>query len=234
MKNIHVLPTFEVWKDLVGYEGYYQVSNFGNVKSLGNEFSRKEKNLKSSLDNNGYLQVSLQKNSIRKTFKIHKLVAICFLNHTPDGTNKIVVDHINEIKTDNNLENLRLVSNRENLSNQKGTSIHVGVYFCIYYKKCISKIQVDGKQVNLGSFDTENDANYAYQNALISLKNNDKSFMKFNEKSSRYKGVSLDKKINKWVAQIKINYKKIFLGRFRTEHEANNAYQKYLETLKDL
>jgi hypothetical protein len=233
-KNLWLLPTSEVWKDVIGYEGLYQVSNFGNVKSLGNKKTKKEKVLKASLDGGGYLQVSLQINTIRKTFKIHKLVSICFLNHKPDGTNRIVIDHINENKLDNRLVNLRLVSNRENLSNQKGTSIFVGVYFCEYYNKWISKIQVEGKQISLGSFGTENDAKNAYQNALILLKNNDKSFVKFNEKSSNHKGVSLDKKRNKWVAQIKIKYKRIFLGRFETELEASNAYQKYLETLKDL
>lgn len=161
----------EIWKDIPDYEGMYQASNFGNVKSLGNKKTKKEKVLKSGLDGGGYLQVSLQINSIRKTFKVHKLVAICFLNHKPDGTNKIVIDHINENKLDNRLMNLRLVSNRENLSNQKGTSLFVGVYFCKYNKKWISKIQVDGKNISLGSFDTENDASNAYQKYLETLKN---------------------------------------------------------------
>lgn len=224
----------EIWKDIIGYETFYQVSNFGNVKSLKNEKTKKEKILKSGLDDGGYLQVSLQTNNIRKTFKVHKLVALCFLNHKPDGTNKIVVDHINRNKLDNRLINLRLISNRENLSNQKGTSMFVGVHFCKYNKKWVSKIQVEGKKVSLGSFDTEKDAKDVYQNALNLLKNNDKSFVKFNEKSSNSKGVSWDKKRNKWIAQIKINYKKIFLGRYETELEASNVYQKYLETLKDL
>lgn len=238
MKNIHVLATDnisgEVWKDVIGYEGLYQVSNFGNVKSLGNEKTKKEKVLKAGLDGNGYLQVSLQINNIRKTFKVHKLVALCFLNHKPDGTNKIVVDHIDKNKLNNNLINLRLITNRENLSTQGGTSMFVGVYFCKSYKKWISKIQVNKKQVSLGYFDTENSAKEAYEDALKLLENGDISFVKFNKKSSQYKGVSFDKSRKKWLAQIKINYKKIFLGRYETEEEAKNAYEKYLETLKDL
>lgn len=238
MKNIHVLPTDkpsdEIWEDIVGYEGLYQVSNFGNVKSLGNEKTKKEKILKAGLDGNGYLQVSLQINNIRKTFKVHKLVALCFLNHKPDGTNKIVVDHIDKNKLNNNLINLRLITNRENLSTQRGTSMFVGVYFCKSYKKWISKIQVNGKQVSLGYFDTENSAKEVYEDALKLLENGNTSFVKFNKKSSQYKGVSWDKNRNKWLVQLKINYKKIFIGRYETESEANEAYKKHLETLKDL
>lgn len=240
MKNIHVIPTDkpsrEVWKDVIGYEGLYQVSNFGNVKSLGNLKSKKEKILKqhSSGKNSNYYTVSLNKNGESKKIKTHQLVAICFLNHKPDGTNKIVVDHINKNTLDNKLENLRLISNRENLSAQGGTSKFVGVYFCKHYKKWISKIQVNGKKVSLGYFNIENDAKEVYQNALISLKNNDTSFIKYNKKSSSYKGVSWDKRRNKWLVQLKKNYKKIFIGRYKTEVEANDAYIKHLEILKNL
>ena len=70
MKNLYLLPTAkpsrEVWKDVVGYEGLYQVSNFGNVKSLGNEFSRKERFLKLSAQSKGYLTVVLQKKCNKK------------------------------------------------------------------------------------------------------------------------------------------------------------------------
>ena len=66
MKNLHLLPTLEVWKDVKDYEGIYQVSNFGNVKSLGNKFSRKERLLKLSPQTKGYLTVVLQKNATRK------------------------------------------------------------------------------------------------------------------------------------------------------------------------
>jgi len=69
MKNIHVLPKqkdFEVWKDVVGYEGLYQVSNFGNVKSLGNSFSRKERFLKLSPQSKGYLTVFFTKKCNKK------------------------------------------------------------------------------------------------------------------------------------------------------------------------
>ena len=68
MKNIHILPTSEVWKDIKDYEGIYQVSNLGNVKCLGNEFSRKERFLKLSPQSKGYLTVVLQKMQQEKWF----------------------------------------------------------------------------------------------------------------------------------------------------------------------
>ena len=112
MKNIHVLPTLEVWKDVVGYEGFYQVSNFGNVKSLGNKFSRKERLLKLSFQSKGYLTVVLQKDAKRKMVLVHRLVAEHFIFNI---YNKPQVNHINGIKTNNRVENLEWVSHRENL-----------------------------------------------------------------------------------------------------------------------
>ena len=112
MKNIHVLPKLEVWKDIKDYEGIYQVSNFGNVKSLGNEFSRKERLLKLSPQSKGYLTVVLQKNSTRRMVLVHRLVAHYFI---PNIDNKPQVNHINGIKTDNRVENLEWVLHRENL-----------------------------------------------------------------------------------------------------------------------
>jgi len=116
MKNIHIIPTDkpsnEIWKVVIGYEGLYQVSNFGNVKSLGNEFSRKERLLKPSLQSKGYFNVVLQKNGKRKTVLVHRLVAEHFI---PNIKNKPQVNHINGIKTDNRAENLEWLSHRENL-----------------------------------------------------------------------------------------------------------------------
>ena len=112
MKNIHILPNLEVWKDIKYYEGIYQVSNFGNVKSLGNSFSRKERFLKLSPQSKGYLTVVLQKNATRKMVLTHRLVAEHFIYNTES---KRQVNHINGDKTDNIVENLEWVSHRENL-----------------------------------------------------------------------------------------------------------------------
>src|SRR5690606_2453327 len=108
----------EIWKDIPGYKGKYQVSNLGNVKSLERKvrFGRnyktlKESILKSFLQRDGYLYVGLS--NPNRQFTIHQLLAICFLGHKRQKF-KVVVDHINNIKTDNRIENLQLLNNREN------------------------------------------------------------------------------------------------------------------------
>jgi hypothetical protein len=120
----------EIWKDIPGYEGKYQVSNLGNVKSLERivlrngkyPFLNKEKPLKYGFDGGGYFRVNLCKNGKAKNFLVHHLVARTFLNHKPCG-HKLVIDHKNNIRTDNRLENLQLISHRENISkDQKNTS----------------------------------------------------------------------------------------------------------------
>ena len=97
----------EVWKDIPGYEGLYQVSNMGNVKSL----FRYKKQLKPMMTNSGYLQINLFKNKIRKVFLVHRLVAIVFLDNPQ---NKEEVNHIDECKTNNKLSNLEWVTRTEN------------------------------------------------------------------------------------------------------------------------
>ena len=102
----------EVWKDVCGYEGLYQVSNKGRVKSI----YRYRKVLKPQTSNSGYLRVDLFKDKARKQFSIHRLVAIAFL---PNPENKPEVNHKDECKTNNFLCNLEWVSRKEN--NRYGT-----------------------------------------------------------------------------------------------------------------
>lgn len=97
----------ENWKDIKDYEGYYQVSNFGNIKSL-----RNNKILKKSLDSRGYNHFITSLNNKSKLFKIHRLVALHFI---PNPENKNQVNHINGIKTDNTVENLEWVTAKENI-----------------------------------------------------------------------------------------------------------------------
>ncbi len=158
----------EIYKDIEGYEGHYQVSNLGNVKSFKNN---KERILKPGIDTDGYKIVGLCKNGKQKTFKVHKLVAMTFLGHKRQGLNE-VVDHIDNVKTNNRLDNLQLISHRENTSKDRkgGTSEYVGVCWDKSKNKWRSEIRIKGKSIFLGLFDDEYDAHLAYQKALKEIK----------------------------------------------------------------
>lgn len=164
----------EIWKDIPGYEEHYQVSDQGNVRSLDRVTcygrSVKGRVLKSQVNNKGYGIISLRLNSKRKTYAIHKLVSTSFLNNNPDGTMKVVVDHINNIKTDNRLENLQLISQRENCTkDKKGSSKYTGVCWNKQKNKWRSEIRIKGKKKHLGYFKCELAAAAAYQKELIKL-----------------------------------------------------------------
>ena len=119
-----MLNTNEEWKDILGFEGFYQASNLGRIKSLerfrkgknGSLVTVKEKILKPRLNNNGYYQVELCKNSKVRFYYVHRLVYEVFNGTIPEG---LQVNHINEVKTDNRLSNLNLMTCKEN--NNYGT-----------------------------------------------------------------------------------------------------------------
>lgn len=119
----------EIWKDIEGYEGLYQVSNFGKVKRLKGKYVKEERPLKSAIDRYGYPFYSLSKKKVLKSKTTHRLVAKAFI---PNPLNKPAVNHINGIKTDNNVKNLEWCTNKENtqhsikigLQNKKGTNHH--------------------------------------------------------------------------------------------------------------
>jgi ribosomal protein L22 len=155
----------EIWKDIPGYENY-QVSNLGRVKSL---FYNKERILKPSINNNGYPNIVIRKNNKSKNFKVHQLVAIAFLNHIPNGLFE-VIDHINGNKLDNTLENLRIVTSRENsvfaISKIKTSSIYTGVSWSKARNQWKTTIRINNKKINLGWFKCEIKASQAYEKAL--------------------------------------------------------------------
>lgn len=101
----------EVWKDIPGYEGLYQVSDQGRVKSLGNDKSRREKILKPGKVGDGYLKVDLCKGGKRKNCLVSLLVWEVFNGPIPPG---MQVNHNDEVKTNNKLENLSLMTPKEN------------------------------------------------------------------------------------------------------------------------
>jgi hypothetical protein len=93
----------EIWKDIKGYEGKYQVSNKGNVKSLNFNNTGKPKELKQKINRYGYYEVKLSKNNKTKNFLVSTLVANAFLNRK---NNEVEVMHIGDT-SENNVENLR-------------------------------------------------------------------------------------------------------------------------------
>ena len=167
----------EIWKDVIGYEGHYQVSNLGRVKSVTRITKYKdsirvlkERILKPSPDNHNYLIITLHIYNKQKTKKIHKLVAEAFLNHIPCG-HTLVVDHINDNKLDNRVENLQIVTQRFNTykTKDKYSSKYKGVYWNKSAKKWCSRIKINYKEIYLGLFEKEYDAYLTYQKDLKEL-----------------------------------------------------------------
>lgn len=169
----------EIWKNVPGYEGLYQVSSHGNVKSLANNKNRKEKILKQYPNKSGYLRLILWNNKVIKCYRVHQLVAIAFMKHVPDGLTN-VVDHIDGNVSNNRLDNLQVVPTRINTLRGIKTNKHgyTGVSYR-YRDKCYySRINVNGKEIHLGSYMTAKEAGIAYENALKRRTNQYELFLK--------------------------------------------------------
>ena len=152
----------EIWKSIPGWENY-EISTCGKVRSLNYNHTGKIKEL-SPGNIRGYLVILFSSNGKKKQFYIHQLMAITFLNHTPDYYNKII-DHKNNIRTDNRLDNLQIITHRENSTKDRKRNLPTGVSL-LKNGKYRSQIWKNNKKVSLGNFLTPEEASEAYQNNL--------------------------------------------------------------------
>ena len=170
----------EIWKEIKGFEGFYEVSNLGRVKSLTRYVKHSgggEQILRGRIlrprhgKKNRYFGVSLQKHGVSKSHYIHSLVAEAFISgKKPKG---FTVDHIDQDLTNNTVNNLRYCSYRENLNNRSLVSQtgYVGVSLNPdnYAKKYRARIRINYKMKELGSYHTAKEAGEAYINAKNQL-----------------------------------------------------------------
>lgn len=165
------MENLEIWKPIKCFDGY-EASNMGNIRSLK---WNKIRTLKAIFDGKGYLQVRLYKNGKPKTRKIHQLIAEVFLNHKPCGF-EFVVNHIDFNGLNNKIDNLEIITQRENANKKhlKSTSIYTGVCWIKNRNKWRAEIRTKNKSKSLGYFINEIDAHNAYQLELKKI--NEKTF----------------------------------------------------------
>jgi len=178
----------EIWKDIKDYEGLYQVSNMGNVKSLARVTINKKSKLKNAASycvirerilkptlNRGYYMLILCKNGTIKYFKNHRLVVTMFIGDIPKD---MVVNHKNGIKTDNRLDNLEIVTACENtthgVNRMKTSSKFSGVSWNKSSQRWAANICIKRKMIHIGYFNTEIEASKAYANKIAEIKRENK------------------------------------------------------------
>lgn len=160
----------EIWKDIKGYEGVYQISNLGNVKSIGRKiihasgfYTKKSKIRKLKINNKGYLEIALFNNKKIEYWLLHRLLYITFLGELIP---KMVIDHIDNDPLNNKLSNLQQITYHENNSKDKWkynlSSKYIGV--TIKNNKFIATIKIKGISYHIGVLGTEKEAFLAKKN----------------------------------------------------------------------
>lgn len=224
----------EKWVPLINYEGYYEVSDLGRIKSLPRDFQGKngpsklkECILRAAKNNKGYLVVTLRKRNDPKTYLINRLVYMSFYGHTD-----LDIDHIIENNpTDNRLCNLQALTDRANvakhflLMKKDKSSKYTGVCFNGKAKKWQVNVRFDGKRYCLGHHQTEEEAALVYQKAVKDYTDNG-IHPPPAYKSSKYQGVTWAKRNNKWLAYFHDGRANRYIGLFAIEEDAYKAYKK--------
>ena len=203
----------EIWKDVVGHEGTYQVSNLGRVKRLPMSESKAREELILSLTTvkkaqySGYNKVNLSDNGVKKTCFVHQLVAKAFI---PNPENKYGIDHVDGDGLNNNLSNLRWATQQENAWNRKANKTYrgqarrnkyKGVYYSSTYKSAPNLDRSSGRKI-------AEDLKKGIDN--------------------RY----TVKRGKPWNAQVMHKGKRITIGWYHTEKEAVEAYNEKVKELR--
>lgn len=158
----------EEWYDIPGFENSYKINKNADVIGPRNKI------LKPSLHNSGYLKLTLRKNKKSVYVMVHQLLGLTFFEGYKLNNRKIVVDHIDNNKLNNKLENLQIISFRKNVSKDRvnTTSKYTGVSKNKINNKYLVYIDTTGKSRYIGSFTNEIDAANAYNNELNKYLNN--------------------------------------------------------------
>jgi hypothetical protein len=239
----------EIYKDIPGFEGKYQVSNFGNIKTIervtifkdGRERHYENKVLISTPDLKGYPKIRLQNFNPKygSTRRVHSLVWETFGDGTTISFPDRVIDHIDRNKKNNHINNLRIVSNRENTYNRKGNLEFIGVRKNKKSNNYSCRIGFNYKDYHLGTFKTQEEAFERYNEAITHI---DTNFLEWYETiETPKKSNSLDSKIgvyksstpNKFVSYITLNRKLYSLGTFDSDLEARQIFLEAKSQIKN-
>lgn len=168
--------SLEFWENIKNYEGVYQVSDLGEFRSLDRTIKKRGNSLgflkgkvfNKRISNKGYNELILTTNSVKKNMRVNRLVYMSFVGELIDG---LVIDHRDNIKTNDYAINLQQITPRENSSkDQKNrSSKYVGVGWYKKLSKWQSRIRIKGKLKHLGYFDNEIEASNAYKTAQKQL-----------------------------------------------------------------
>ncbi len=220
----------EVWKDIPSLKNMYQASNMGRIKSKerevirerGNSYVKSEQLLSPNNNGRGYLSVMLAIDGKYFRRYIHRLVMEAF-----NGESKLTVDHINRDKSDNKLENLRYLTQRENTAAFQEQNINkscksIGVSFYKGLGKFGASIKLNNDSYSLGTYNSEEEASIVYQKTLLNweilnIKPRERQYK--GKRNKQLKGIYLNK-YNSYSVFKYFNYRQYYIKSFLTVEEA--------------
>jgi hypothetical protein len=224
----------EIYKSIKNYEGYYQVSNLGNVMSMerkarvkGGMRTVRARVLSPSTDKFGYRRVQLSKCGIIVTHSVHKLVLQTFSGIYYEGGSYRVCDHIDNNPSNNRLDNLQWLTPRKNSSKDliRGNDLPIGVHKNKVRGVYVASILYKKKKLHLGSYPTPHEAELAYKHAVGKI---NEGFGDSLIKPCRDLPKGVRKRGKKYMARVTVGGKEVHLGMFKTIEEASEARLRHL------